>query len=93
MSVDISGLNKGMLLLELWSNSKPASFFSMNGMTPPPFNAEKAQGAAQRGYIDYYEGRCIKADLTGDDAEPRLYDRDFGDGSFLRVVTDMRRRM
>ena len=31
-------------------------------------------------------GRCIKTDISGDNADPYYYDRYFGDGAFQKVV-------
>lgn len=33
-SIDITGLNKKEVLRELWKRSKPAAFFSMQGLSP-----------------------------------------------------------
>lgn len=90
-SVDISGIDKVSLLHALWKNSKPAIFFSMNNATPPPFDNEKAMTAVQK-YINYYDGRCIKCDLSGDTVDPRLYDRDFGSGAVQRIVDQLRQQ-
>ena len=40
-------------------------------------------------YIDYFCGRCIKTDISGDSVNPRLYDRDAGDGEFARIVKSL----
>ena len=94
MSVDISGLDKVALLKVLWENSKPAAFFSsfdaLNAnCNPPPFNEQNAKVAVTKD-IDYFEGRCIKTDLSGNTADPRLYDRDYGSGKFAEIVQRMR---
>jgi len=85
MSVDISGVDKVVLLRELWNNSKPAAFFTMNGIPPPPFNETNAKFFVDK-YIDYYDGRLIKTDISGDTANPSMYDRDNGSGSFQKSV-------
>lgn len=59
----------------IWDNQKPASFFTMSGLPPPPFNKTEAQEALQRGYIDYLCGRAIKGEIT-DNFDAALYDRD-----------------
>ena len=53
------------------------------------FNHEAAKVAVTK-YIDYFGGKAIKMDLSGDEVDPRLYDRDAGEGAFARVVATLR---
>ena len=87
--VNISGIDKVQLLKALWLNAKPASFFGGSGTTPPIFNEARASSAV-KDYIDYFDGRCIKTDLSKDAANPRLYDRDWGNGAFEKVVRSLK---
>lgn len=90
MSVDISGLDKVELLRALWTRMAPAAFFSFNpSVKPPHFDEAQAQKAVLS-YVDYFCGRCIKADLRSNTASPHLYDRDAGDGAFASVVAALR---
>ena len=41
-------------------------------------------------YFDYVEGHVIKCDLTGDEFDPRLYDRDCGEGRAEEVIEALR---
>lgn len=84
--IDITGLNKVELLHELWNGQITASFFSFMPTMAPPFDDDNAQRAVQCGYIDYFCGRCIKTDLSKDLVSPRMYDRDAGDGAFMKAV-------
>ena len=95
MSVDISGIDKVALLRALWENSKPAAFFDTfvarnANCKPPQFNEFAAQTAVHH-YIDYFDGRCIKTDISGNKADPRLYDRDHGIGKFAEIVSNLRK--
>lgn len=74
--MDISGLDKVQVLKALWLNMKPAAFFSMSGLPSPSFNEASAAAHIAEGYIDYYDGRCIKMSLKEDVIDTRLYDRD-----------------
>ena len=87
--VDITGLDKVELLRNLWLNMTPALFFSFSGMPVPEFDSKLASNAILT-YIDYFCGRCIKTNLSHDFADPHLYDRDAGTGSFAKIVTKMR---
>jgi len=84
--IDITGVNRVMLLHELWNLQIVASFFAHRPDMAPTFNDKEAIVAIQRGYIDYFCGRCIKSDLTKNFVSPRMYDRDAGDGAFLKAV-------
>lgn len=57
----------------------------------PPFDDDLAAKSVKE-WIDYFAGRCIKTDLSGDKAEPWGYDRDWGDGAFQRIVTELRKK-
>jgi len=88
-TVSIKGLDKNMLLKKLWQNAKPASFFVVNNLPPEEWD-DKAASKAVTNYVDYYCGRYIKCDLTGDEVSPRNYDRDYGAGAFAKVVDSLR---
>lgn len=81
---------------ELWKRKKPASFFnsfaalSNNVIPPSNFDKQSALKAINNGYIDYFQGRCIKCDLSEDLVNPRGYDRDEGQGAFQSVVDYLR---
>jgi len=91
--IDISGLDKAKLLYLLYFNAKS---FAMTANIPAGF-AEIFDGrtlekeAIKRGYIDYFNGRPIKTDLSNDTVNPYLYDRDAGQGMFAKVVFEMRK--
>lgn len=94
--VDISGIDKRLLLKELWSQSKNASFFGQYGLKCD-INEDKIDSYINdnidsyiNGYIDYFCGRLIKSDLSGNMAESRFYDRDNGVGSFQSIVDRLR---
>jgi len=90
-TVDITGLNKDVLLRALWTRSQPASFFKINGVIPPPFDLNQAKCQLQNGYADYVCGRVIKADIYNKDTvDPYSYDRDNGTCAFAEVVANLR---
>lgn len=41
-------------------------------------------------YFDYVQGRPIKVDLSGDEFDPWLYDRDAGQGAAARAIAKLR---
>lgn len=88
--VDITGINKVELLRALWNNSTPAAYFTFTNTKPPEWNNERASTAIGSGFIDYFQGRIIKADLSKDQVNPSLYDRDNGRGAFSEIVEFIR---
>lgn len=88
MSVSIKGLEKVKLLKALWEGAKPASFFTKYGISSPAFDEPVAIDAV-KSYIDYYSGRGIKTDLSGDTANPTSYDAEWGAGAFQKIVTSL----
>lgn len=87
-SVDITNIDKVKLLEALWNNSKPAVFLSMRGLVVD-FDRNQAI-IAVNGYIDYFCGRCIKTDLSGNTALSYAYDRDYGPGRFQQIVNSLK---
>ena len=88
---DIEGVDKVALLKELWLNSRPTIFFTLHNQNPPQFDEKKASGVVS-GYIDYYfQGRCIKCDLSGNTADSYLYNRDFGEDALENIVLKLKK--
>jgi len=101
--IDISGLDKAELLAALVNGAKPIGLGVLqdNG---EPMSIDEAQDVLakmrsrgdrirfydRRLYFDYVKGRPIKCDISGDELDPRLYDRDQGEGAALRVVESLR---
>lgn len=44
----------------------------------------------RRMYFDYVAGRVIKCDLIGDSFDPRLFDRDNGEGAAAAAIRNLR---
>lgn len=83
--MDISGIDKAILLHTLWEKSLTLkSMYYFNRFAP--FTRTQATEAVQRGYIDYFYGVSIKTDLREDIVESRLFNRDYGFGGFGRFA-------
>lgn len=87
--IDISGIDKVKLLKGLWENQGVAAFFAMYNRSAPSFDEQGAREAV-KSYIDYFNGRCIKTDLSKDLVDPWAYDRDAGAGTFQKVVSGLK---
>lgn len=90
---DISGIDKVLLLQRLWENTNVLGLGALRfaERLNLPFNKKMAAKCVQD-YVDYFDGRPIKCDLTGDKAYTRLYDRD-SSKPFKNVVNDIRIEM
>lgn len=90
--IDIRGIDKIKLLHLLWDAQNVAGFYRNMPMIAPRFDQFEAETAVTK-YIDYFCGRCIKTDLSGDTVDPDMYDRDAGPGMFAAIVADIRKGM
>jgi hypothetical protein len=90
--IDISKFDKADVLRVLYNNSQPLGI-GMLQFTPEDMTKEEAQAfldAREEGkkiYFDYLKGRVLKVDLTGDELDPWLYDRDNGSGAAERAIS------
>lgn len=94
--VNVEGIDRKVLLRKLWENAKPASFFTLQDIPSPAFSLEIALGQLQSNgvYADYICGRCIKTNVFAkeDTIDGRLYDREYGQGSFQKVVNQCKKQ-
>jgi hypothetical protein len=93
--IDISKLTDEQrvgLLLKLagLSYNPPATAFLVEFTsylkTPSNSSNEDALRAIKRGYIDRYNGKVIKANLSGNTFDTGLYNRDNGNGAAERIT-------
>lgn len=102
--IDIKGLDKAEVLYSLYHNSH-AQGMSFLGLpqTKEGFTLDRAREIIkERGYdpegenhpcclyFDYVEGHVIKCDITNDEFEEGLYDRDCGEGAAAKAIEYVR---
>lgn len=80
--IDLKGKDKAEVLAKLYNASKPLGmgFLQADGDDMTTEQARELLDAGQT-YFDYLKGRVMKIDLSGDELDPRLYDRDNGQGA------------
>ena len=93
--VNISGIDKIVLLRALWEKQNSALFYTLMDKEAPNFDNEEAKmilKAGKRGYVGYVCGRRIKTHIMQDEVDPTCYDDDFdtGPGSFEKIVQELR---
>lgn len=78
--ISIKGINKLDLLKEFWRHQKAPGFY------PSVWSDEIGKKDLENSFIDYCCGKAIKMDLSGDEVNARLYDRDAGEGKALEII-------
>lgn len=90
--IDASHVLPHVLLLELWRASKPAAFFRISHLPSP--NEPSIEACMERmsmndftRYVDYFEGRAIKTNLSDMSAiDTEHYDSYNGQGAFMKAL-------
>jgi len=90
--IDISMFNTDNLKLTLFYGLINQSY---GGTTFTTYDASLSQHSEimesiKNGYIDRFNGRVFKSDISGDEFYPRLYDRDNGQGKAESIVKKIR---
>lgn len=87
--IDISNVNKLKLLHALWLESNIAPFFTTTGINAPEWDDNDALQAISNGYIDYFKGRLIKTNLSGDKCHTDRYNFNNGENKFEMLLTQV----
>ncbi len=88
--MNISGLNKAKVLAALYNNSKIQGLGFLDGDRTRMTESQAEEILKTQTYFDYLKGRVMKIDLSGEDVNTRLYNRDIGDGEAERVIESLR---
>lgn len=89
--VNIKGLDKARVLKALYEHSHAQGLGAFQAVHMGVPTLEYFTGLLEQGtYFDYLGGRVLKVDLSGDEFDERLYDRDCGKGAAQRAVDSIR---
>lgn len=99
--VSIKGMDKAEMLLALWQASRMQGMSFLGFLGSGELTLEQAQEEIQERkhtgfdgkdsiYFDYLNGKVMKVDLGQDEFDPRLYDRDNGDGAAQRAIENLK---
>ena len=86
MSFDITVDNRAAVLATLYNASKPQGMGFIHYTPEDMTIAEAEQLLGKHDYFDYLQGRVMKVDLAEGDFDPRLYDRDNGEGAAQKAL-------
>ncbi len=84
--INIEGLNKAEILAALYNKSKVQGMGFMQ-VRPGLMTKEEAENLLKETTdFDYLHGKVMKVNLSGDEFNPWLYDRDNGEGAALKAI-------
>ena len=90
--ISTKGLPKNKVLACLYDSARQQGmgFLQYN---PEPMSDKEAKKILDGGqtYFDYVQGRVMKVDLSKDEFDPWLYDRDNGNGAADKVINQLRK--
>lgn len=86
--MDISTLNKAEVLAALYNAAKiqGGGAFHAKGDLMPVAEAQRILDESKDKYFDYLYGRVMKVDLSKDEVDPWLYNRDNGEHAFEKAI-------
>lgn len=85
--ISIKGLNKAEVLKALYDRSHIQGYGFLQAVPDSVVTVEHCEELLERTtYFDYLYGRVLKVDLSGDEFDESLYDRDCGHGAAARAV-------
>lgn len=84
--MNIQGKNKAQILAALYNASKVQGMGFLQQKVGQMSESEAAELLKSNKDFDYLHGKVMKIDLSGDELNPRLYDRDNGDGAAERAL-------
>jgi hypothetical protein len=90
--INIKGMNKAEVLKALYDHSHVQGMGFMQAVPDGYVTVEHCQmllDSTGYPYFDYLYGRVLKVDLSGDEFDERLYDRDCGPGAAARALRPM----
>lgn len=92
MKVDISKLDKAEVLAALYNSAKiqDAGAFHAKGDLMPPQEAQRILDGSKDKYFDYVNGRVLKVNLSENEVDPWLYNRDNGEFAFQKAIQHLR---
>ena len=82
-----NSMAKIQFLKELWSQAKVNVYFQQNRIPPPSW--QDPEDPMNLGYIDYYCGKVIQVDFTGNKIKHYLYDKHNGHGQFAKIARSL----
>lgn len=93
--IDIKGLNKAEVLKALYDGSRIQGMGFLQAVPEGTVTVEHCQqllDSTGYPYFDYLYGRVLKVDLSKDEFDERLYDRDNYPGAAAKIIDRLKRK-
>lgn len=88
-TINIKGKDKAEVLVALYNHAKPLGL-GVKLYDSTPMKVEEAKNLLKgETYFDYIKGRVLKVDMSGDELDVSLYDRDNGHGAAERALKNL----
>jgi hypothetical protein len=84
--MNIKDKNKPAILAALYNGSRVQGMGHFQAKPGQMGENEAAALLEETTYFDYLHGKVMKVDLSGDELDPGLYDRDNGQGAAERAI-------
>ncbi len=89
--MNIAGYNKAEVLAALYNSSKQQGMGFMHARGREPMTIAQAYEELKRASdFDYLHGRVMKIDLSTDELDTRLYNRDNGENAAERIIAGLK---
>lgn len=89
MNIDFKVYDKAQVLAVLYNHARPQGVDIIQ-YNPAPMSVDEARDLLQEETsFDYYKGRSLQIDLSGDTLDTTFYDQDNGDGAAERAISTL----
>ena len=88
--VNIRGLNKRDLIIELWNNAKLATFFEVTHEPSPKLDDKELDSVLEYNGAGYLSGRPLKLTFTKNFMDVEEYDAYNGENVAESIIEEMR---
>jgi len=87
--IDLRKYDKAEVLAILYMYAKPQGLGIFHYESKPMTKEEAQELLNETTYFDYLKGRVMKVNLSGNELDPRLYDRDNGERAAERAISTL----
>lgn len=88
--MNIKDLDKSKVLATLYNNAKPQGLGMLQYSPSPMSESEAAALLKESTRFDYLKGRVMKVDLSGDELDTWLYNRDNGHNAAENALASLK---
>lgn len=88
--ISIESLDKSAVLAALYNKAKVQGLGIFQALDGDMTLEEATELLNEQTYFDYCHGRVMKVDLSKEEFDPWLYDRDNGPGAAERIIGTLR---